>query len=109
MATSSPETREAYFEARNRLPILVGVVVTHGLGAILAGYIGGKIAQTAEVAHAGFAGALQVVFALLEYTTGGNPGMYPVWVRIAIPLVTVPAMLAGATVRARARTLQETT
>jgi hypothetical protein len=108
-ATSDVATIEAYFEARNRLPILVGVVVTHGIGGVLAGYVAAKLAQRAELAHVAFAAALQVALSAHEFTYGGNPGMYPFWVQVALPLVTVPAMLAGAMVRARARMLQETT
>ena len=109
LAASDVNTLDGYFEARNRLPILIGVVVTHGIGAVLAGYVAAKIARVAELAHVAFAAALQFGLSVLEYTSGGNPGMYPFWVQVALPLVTVPAMLAGAMVRARARVLQETT
>lgn len=109
LATSDVDTLEGYFAVRNQTSILVGVVIANGVGAILAGYVAAKIAGAAEVAHVSFAGGLQVLFTVLEYTRGGNPAMYPLWVQVALPLVTVPAMLAGAMVRARARLLQETT
>ncbi len=107
LVASDVNTLDGYFEARNRFPILVGVVATSGIGAVLAGYVAAKIARAAELAHVAFAAAFQVVLSVLEYTTGGNPGMYPFWVQVAVPLVTVPAMLAGAMVRAKARILQE--
>lgn len=107
--TSDATAFDAYIAARNQAPTLAGVVATHLLAGVLAGYTCAKIATRAETAHAAFGALFLVLSWLLEFTRSGNPGMYPVWAQVALPVVTVPAMIAGAMVRARARVLQETT
>ncbi len=109
LAFSDVDTIAGYYEFRNRPPILAAVMVTRVLAGVLGGYVAAKIAGAAEVAHVALAGVIQTVLFVMEFTSGGNPAMYPFWVQVALPLVTIPAMLAGAMVRARARVLQETT
>jgi len=109
LAFSDVDTIAGYYEVRNRLPMLAAVMVTRVLAGVLGGYVAAKVAGVAEVAHVALAGVIQAGFFIMEFTSDGNPAMYPFWVQVALPLVTIPAMLAGAMVRARARVLQETT
>ena len=101
--TADATTLEAYFAARNQPAVLAGVIVSQIVASLLAGYVGAKIAGIAEVAHIGFAGVIQVLIFVYEFTRGGNPGMYPLWVQLTMPLVTLPALIAGASIRAKAR------
>lgn len=109
MALANVDNLEAYFAARNQPTLLAGVVITYVVSGLLAGYVAAKIAGTAEVSHVGLAAIIQVAFSIYESTAGGNPARYPVWVEVALPLTTPPAMIVGALVRAKARMLQETT
>jgi hypothetical protein len=102
-ATAEPTSLESYFQARNHPGVLAGVVLSQMVAALLAGYVAAKVAGVAEIAHAGFAALFQVVIFAYEFIRAGNPGMYPLWVQVALPLVTAVALLAGAAVRAKAR------
>ena len=62
---------------------------------------------TDEYRMAATEAAMQTALLVWGFTVGENAGLTPVWMRIATVLVTAPAMLAGASVRAKARVLQE--
>ena len=102
-ATADATSLEGYFQARNQPGVLAGVIVSQVVASLLAGYVGAKIAGVAEMAHVAFAAVVQVLIFVYEFTRGGNPGMYPLWAQVALPLVTVPGLIAGASIRAKAR------
>jgi len=101
-----PVTDEASFVAvRNRPVVLGSTLVTLALASALAGYIVAKIAGAHEVRHA--VGAALVLTGLYVYAfIGGNIMLPPVWVRIGMLIVTPPALVAGASIRAQARSIQ---
>jgi hypothetical protein len=92
----------ALLEVRNRPPVLVAKLVSDTLIALLAGYTTAKIAGRHERLHGGVA-ALVVTAALVRgFTVGQDAALTPTWMRVALVALTGPAMLAGASVRARA-------
>jgi hypothetical protein len=105
IAQGSASTEAAYLAIRNRPAVLAITLATHALASTLAGYIIAKIAGVYEVRHAvaaavllsaGYASTLMTVNAMLP----------PVWVRAAMLIITTPALVAGAHVRAEARAIQ---
>jgi hypothetical protein len=104
MAEAPPADEAAYLAIRDQ-PLVLGVTVaTHGLAAILAGYIGAKIAGAHEARHA-LATAVLLIAGYAVAFTSDNVMLPPVWVRVALLVITAPALLAGASIRAQARAL----
>lgn len=107
-AASAPlQNIEEYMAIRSRPGVQGGLLASQVVASLLAGYMTAKVAGIAEMAHAVVAAALQTMLFTWGFTVGENAALTPVWMRIAIVLVTAPAMLAGASVRAKARLLQE--
>jgi hypothetical protein len=109
VADPRPENYEQYLRVRERTAIQIGILISHAIAAVLGGYIAARIVGVQEMTHATVAAVLQIGFLLWGFAPGENAAMTPMWNRIALVLVTVPAMLAGASVRAKARAFQETT
>jgi len=102
-----PITSEAAFVAvRNRPVVLVLTIVTLVLASTLAGYIVAKIAGAHEVRHA-IGSAVIMTGAYAFAFVGENVMLPPMWVRVAMVIVTPPALVAGASVRAQARSIQQ--
>lgn len=91
-----------YFAVRNRPVILGAKLVYNTLAAVLGGYMTAKVAGTREMAHAGVAALVQTAALIWGFTAGEYAAFTPAWMRIALVLLTGPAMLAGASIRARA-------
>jgi hypothetical protein len=93
------QSPEAYLAVRNGTRVFAGVLASQALAALLAGYVAGKAAGTAELAHA----ALAVALFAWSINTGQSAAVIPGWMRVATVLVSAPAMLFGASIRAKAR------
>jgi hypothetical protein len=107
-AAAAPlENMEQYLAVRNRTGVLVGLLASQLVASLLAGYTAAKVAGLAELTHAGIAAALQTALFAWGFTVGESASLSPVWMRVATVVVTAPAMLAGASVRAKARVFQE--
>jgi hypothetical protein len=91
-----------YFEVRNRPSILAAGLVYNTVAAILGGYVTAKIAGREEMAHARVAALVLTASLIYGFTAGEFARFTPVWMRIALVALTAPAVLAGATIRARA-------
>ena len=91
-----------YFEVRNRPAILAAKLVYNSVAAILGGYMTARIAGSREMLHAGVAAAVQTFALIWGFTVGEYAAFTPVWMRVALVLLTGPAMLVGASVRAKA-------
>ena len=105
VADAPPADADAYLAVRNR-PMILGItLVTHGLAATLAGYILAKIAGDYEVRHA-IAAAVAMTIMYIAAFVSGNVMLPPTWVRAVLLIITPPALIAGATVRAEARVTQ---
>ena len=102
----SPVTNEAsYLAVRNRPVVLTISLITHAFASVLTGYILGKLAGAKEVPHA-IATAVVATLAYLVSFFTPNVLLPPVWVRAAMLAITPPALIAGAYVRAQARTIR---
>lgn len=95
----------SYLAVFNRPFVPAVVIVTHGLAALLSGYVMGRLAGAHEVQHAAVAAGLAVI-AFLAAPTGPDRMVPPMWVRVAMMAVTPPAMIAGAYVRGQARIIR---
>jgi hypothetical protein len=105
ISQSMPADEAAYLAIRNRPLVLAISLVTHTLASLLCGYIVGRIAGGYEVKHGIAAGVLLAIGYASSFLSD-NPMMPPAWVRIAMVLLTPPAIVAGAHVRAEARALR---
>ena len=104
IAQGSASTEAAYLAIRNRPVVLAITLATHALASTLAGYVIAKIAAAYEVRHAVAAAVLLSVGYASTFMTD-NPMLPPVWVRVAMLIITTPALMAGAHVRAEARAI----
>ena len=91
-----------YLAIRNRPGMLAAKIAYTGVAGILGGYMAAKVAGTREMLHGGLAAAFQTLTLLWGFTAGEFAASMPLWARAAIVLVTGPAMIAGAAIRARA-------
>ena len=100
---NGPLASEAeYFAVRNQPAMLAAALVYNAAAAFLAGYVITKIAGTHDVMLAGVGAAVQTAALVWGFTRGEYAAYTPVWTRIALVVLTVPAMVAGGAVRARA-------
>lgn len=91
-----------YFAVRNQPAMLAAKLVYNSLAAVLGGYMIARVAGGGEMIH-GAAGALvQTAGLVWGFTAGEYAAFTPVWMRVALVALTGPAMIAGASVRARA-------
>jgi len=93
---------EEYFAVMNRPAMQAARLGAYVVAAVLGGYVAARVAGLAEMPHALAAAALQVL-TLLGGMTGEYGAFTPRWLWAALIVGTVPAMLLGAAVRARAR------
>ena len=91
-----------YFQVRNRPAILAAKLVYNTLAGVLGGYMAAKVAGTREMLHGGVAALVQTAALVWGFMAGEFAAFTPVWMRAALVLLTGPAMVAGASVRARA-------
>ena len=82
------------------------LVIAHPISAMLVGYLIAKIAGEQEVRHALAAAAIQTAIYAWGFATFDASLLPPLWIRIIMLGVTAPAMLLGASTRAKARVLQ---
>ena len=91
-----------YFAVRNR-PVMLGAQIGYSsIAAVLGGYLTARVAGTREILHGGVAALAKTTALAWGFTAGEYAEFTPVWMRIALVLVTGPAMVAGASIRARA-------
>ena len=91
-----------YFAVRNQ-PVMLGAkLVYNSLTAVIGGYMVAKVAGSREMLHGAVAALVQTAALIWGFTAGEYAAFTPVWMRIALVCLTGPAMLLGASVRARA-------
>ena len=102
-AANGPVTSEAeYFAVRNQPAVLATALNYNSMAALLVSYVLAKIAGACDVMLAGVGAAIQTAALIWDFTAGEYAAYTPVWTRIALVLLTGPAMVAGAAVCARA-------
>ena len=96
-----------YFAVRNSPGMLAGKLVYNTLAALLGGYMTAKIAGSEEMKHGALGAAVQTTALIWGFTAGEYASFTPAWMRVALVVVTGPAMLAGAWVRAQAAQISD--
>jgi hypothetical protein len=94
-----------YLAARNQTPIHLAMVGIAAVTGLLAGYLVAKIAGQYEMQHAAVAAGVQGLLLVRGYAAADPAAALPAWLEVALIVVMVPAMLLGASVRARAAKL----
>ena len=102
VADAPIEDAAGYFAVRNLPGILAAKLVYNSLAAMLGGYMAAKIARRAEIAHGAAAAVLQTAALIWGMTASEFADQTPMWMWVALVVLTGPAMVAGATIRARA-------
>jgi hypothetical protein len=105
LAGEPPADMAAYVAVRNRAGVTAVLLFAHAFVSVMAGYVVGKIAGDLEVRHALVVGVLQLALFVWAFAVADAALLPPVWARVALLVVTLPALLAGATIRADARAL----
>lgn len=98
-----PTDIASYYAARNRSSILGAKLVYNTLTAVWSGYMTAKVASQDEMYYGKMAAFVQTVELAWRFLAGEYAGFTPAWMRAFLVLTTGPAMLAGASIRARAR------
>ena len=106
MANAPITNQQSYLAVRNQTSVLTIMIVTHAMAAVLTGYVLARLAGSYEVQHAAVAAAL-VVLLLVGASANPNVLVPPVWVRLTMAAITLPAMITGAYIRGQARMIRE--
>ena len=96
------ENIEQYNAVRAKTSVQAGLLIAHAVAALLGGYLTARVAGRREMQHAGVAAFVQTAALVWGFTAGEWAEFTPVWMRVALVLLTGPAMLMGASIRARA-------
>jgi hypothetical protein len=102
-----PTDVATYYAARNRPTILGAKLAYNTLTALWSGYMTAKVAGERETYYGGMAAFVQTAELTWRFLAGELAGFTPAWMRAFLVLTTGPAMLAGASIRGRARVAQE--
>lgn len=106
LAAERPTTVNEYLAARYQTPVVAGRMFVGLVAGLLAGYIVAKVAERHPLRHAMVAAALQGAVMTRDFAHDDFAAAAPLWGRPALVLITCGAMLAGASVRARAAGLR---
>jgi hypothetical protein len=91
-----------YLILGNQPALLAAKLVYYPIAGLIAGYVTARVAMVHEMRHAAAAAAAQTVALIWGFTTGEFASYTPILVRVALVIMTGPAMMVGAAVRARA-------
>ena len=103
-----PTDIASYYAARNRPAILGAKLAYNSLTALLSGYMTARVAGEREMYYGKMTALVQTVELAWRFLAGEYAGFTPGWMRAFLVLATGPAMLAGASIRARARAAEGT-
>jgi hypothetical protein len=105
LANATVKDEASYIAVRNRPQVLAALLATHAIAALLTGYVLAKLAGSHEVQHAAATAAL-VTLLLVAASVTPNVLVPPLWVRVAMAVITPPALMAGAYIRGQARLIR---
>ena len=105
LANAPVKDEASYIAVRNRPQVLTALLVTHAIAALLPGYVLARLAGSHEVQHAAATAAL-VTLLLVAASVAPNVLVPPLWVRVAMAVITPPALIAGAYIRGQARVIR---
>jgi hypothetical protein len=106
MANAPIADQQSYLAVRNQTSVLTIMIVTHAMAALLTGHVLARLAGSYEVQHAAVAAAF-VMMLLIGASASPNVLVPPLWVRLTMAVVTLPAMVTGAYIRGQARMIRE--
>ena len=98
-------TMNDYFAIQNQPGVRAAKLVYTTVAGVLGGYLTARIAEFHEVRHAVALAAIETAALAWGFTQGEFASYTPVWLRASLVLFTGPAIIAGATIRARAARL----
>jgi hypothetical protein len=105
LANATVTDEASYIAVRNRPQVLAALLAAHAIAALLTGYVLAKLAGSHEVQHAAATAAL-VTLLLVAASVTPNVLVPPLWVRVAMAVITPPALMAGAYIRGQARLIR---
>lgn len=105
LANAPVKDEASYIAVRNRPQVLTALLVTHAIAALLTGYVLARLAGSHEVQHAAATAGL-VTLLLVAASVAPNVLVPPLWVRVAMAVITPPALIAGAYIRGQARVIR---
>ena len=97
-----------YYSVRNTGWILAARVAMALFLSILAGHTAARIAKDDAVRTVAISAAALTMMLIWEFTGGEFAWGTPVWMRVALVVITGPAMVLGAHARAAAAELRDT-
>ena len=106
MANAPITNQQSYLAVRNQPSVLTIMIVTHAMAAVLTGYVLARLAGSHEVQHAAVAAAF-VTLLLIGASANPNVLVPPLWARLTMAAITLPAMITGAYIRGQARMIRE--
>jgi hypothetical protein len=99
-AGGRPMGSAAYFDIRNTAGIMAARVAMAFFLSVLAGHIAARVAKEDAVRTVAISAAAVSMVLLWDYTGGEFAWGTPIWLRMAIVVLTGPSMVLGAYVRA---------
>ena len=91
-----------YLALGNQPGMLAAKLVYYPMAGVLGGYVTARVAMKHEMHHAAVAAAAQTVALIWGFSRGEFASSTPIVIRVALIVLTGPAMMVGAAVRARA-------
>ncbi len=95
-----------YYMVRNTAGIIAARLAMAVFLSVLAGHVAARIAKEDMVRTVGIAAAALTLMLIREFTLGEFAWGTPIWLRVALVVVTGPMMVLGAYARAAAAELQ---
>ena len=89
-----------YYMVRNTAGIIAARLLMAVFLSVLAGHVAARIAKEDMVRTAAISAAALTLMLISEFTIGEFAWGTPIWMRVAIVVITGPAMVLGAYVRA---------
>jgi hypothetical protein len=94
-----------YYLVRNTAGLITARIVMAIFLSVLAGHVAARVAKEDMVRTIGISAAALTVVLISEFTVGEYAWGTPIWMRVALVVITGPAMVLGAYARAAAAEL----
>jgi len=98
-------TASDYYLVRNTAGLMAARILMAVILSVLAGHVAARVAKEDMVRTIAISAAAMTVMLISEYTIGEFAWGTPIWMRVALVLITGPAMVLGAYARAAAAEL----
>jgi len=95
-----------YYSVRNQAGIIAARLIMGFFLSVLAGHVAARVAKEDAVRTVAISAAALTMVLLYDFTAGEFAWGTPIWMRVALVVITGPAMVLGAYARAAAAELQ---